>query len=198
MDEQITNLKRKIVKLDDFFKDMAGAFRNKAKFQKLMFLTPNDKNGGFRMIYSTNRVRMSFSKSEIDIFKPYLAWELFYPKHQVWDWLWRHPFCRLTLIWKVYRYGISAIMPIHGSNGLSCLILFCDHGVKNWINQNLEYMKEMAQNITFCLEAIRLYNQTLEGLFKKCCPSRPTSNPQLIPTDENQIPSLVERKVEFL
>lgn len=196
MDKRINNLKRKIVKLEDFFQDMASIVCDKAGLKHIHFLTPDNETGDFITTFSTSDLTIRLSKKDFTPFNR--ALEIFYPGKMLWGWgLWKQV-RYFKVIWKIYVYGISVVMPIRGSNGVCCLVVFCDRKAENWFNQNSEFVHTVNQHISFCLEAVRLYNQTLEGVINKYDPSHPRQANQPITAEDEPIPSLVERKVEFL
>lgn len=198
MDEKIIKIKNKIVKLEDFFRDMAGAFSDKAGLKNICFLTLDDKTLGFVTAFSTIGSNIRLSKKDLTAFKQALVREIFFPRKVLWNWVLLKRLRHFQIIWKVYVCGISAIMPIQGSNGVCCLIVFCDRRADGWFSKNIEYTNTINKHIAFCLEAIWLYNQALEGIIRKYDPSYerlPFS--QVQPGDE-QIPVLIEKKMEFL
>lgn len=197
MNEGITYLKRKIVKLEDFFRDTALTFNDKAGLKHMSFLVP-DSMRDFSTAFSTYNPSMRVAIKELTPFNQALGEEVFCPRKLLWNftlWKWIRYF---RLIWKIYLYGISAIMPIHGSDGVCCLIVFYDRHANQWFEKHAEFTHTVNQHISFCLASITLYNQTLEGLIRKYYPSHQISANQQVKMEDEQIPTLVERKVEFL
>jgi len=198
MDERITNLKQKIVKTEDFFRDVTCAFCDKAKLQHICFLTPDVATHDFITVFSTYGSNLRITKKDLAPFNRTLEKDIFYPRKVWWGWgLWKQV-RYFKVIWKIYLYGVSTIMPVKGSNGVCCLIIFCDQHADRWFNKNTEFAHTINQHISFCLEAIRLYNQTLEGIIRQYDPLYQKLGHAQIQTDGEQIPTLIERKVEFL
>jgi len=198
MDERITNLKQKIVKTEDFFRDIARTFRDKAGLKYIHFLMPDAKMCDFITVFSTYGSNIRITKKDLASFNRPLEKDIFYPRKVLWGWdVWKQ-ICYFKVIWKIYLYGISAIMPVKGSNGVCCLIIFCDQHANKCFDKNTEFAHTINQHISFCLESIRLYNQTLEGIIRQHDPLYQKSAHAQIQRHDEQIPTLIERKVEFL
>jgi len=116
MNEQISTLKSKIVKLEDFFQDIASTFVDKAGLRHISFLTPDNQTRDFITSFSTSRSNIKVTKKDLSSFNGTLRSEIFFPRKMLWSWgLWKQ-IRYIKIIWKIYIYGISAVMPIQGSN----------------------------------------------------------------------------------
>ncbi|GEM_PF-5084986 len=198
MDERITNLKRKIVKQEDFFWNMARTFSDKAELQHICFLTPDVTTHDFITVFSTYGLNIRIAKKDLTPFYGALEKDIFCPRKVRWGWdVWKQ-ISNLKIIWKIYLYGVSAIMPVKDSNRVCCLIIFCDEHADKWFNEHAEFAHMINQHISFCLESIRLYNQTLERIIREYNPSYQMPEGKSIKTEEEQIPALIKRKAGFL
>jgi len=191
------NLKNRIIDLENFFKRTAGRLRERTKFEQFHFLVPDDKYGDFITVYSTCGSYIRLTKKKLRHLNENSQNGILYPKVTIQ----RCGFLSRILLkihWKMRLRSASAIMPIYRDSEVICLILFSDRLADDWFSKHNHCVNVLQREITYCLEAIMLYNQTLERIIREY--DRSNRRPvgcvdQLI---DEQASVLIGKKVEFL
>lgn len=168
MNKEITNIKGKIVNLDNLFRDIVKEFRKKMGLDKIYFLMPNREAGDFVTKHSTNGSNISITCKELKVLFIDNKREIIFPKEELKQN--DYSMIRWRLIskvrWKVWWYKIHAVMPIYLNDKILCLILFCDKPTNRWFKRDVNYLKKIKSKIEFCLGSIFLYNQALERVMR--------------------------------
>jgi len=163
---KIIELKDKIIKLEDFFKSASSELCEKTGLTRFHFLMLDEKSKYFVTKYSTCDSYISFAKKKFYHLNENFQENILYPKIVI-----QHSSFLsrifLRIYWQVRMYNISAITPIYRNNEIICLILFSDPMSDDWFAKNSSYINAFKLEISHCLDAIILYNQTLEGIIKE-------------------------------
>jgi hypothetical protein len=167
------------------------------RFKRLHFLVPDDKNGDFITKYSTCGSYIRLANKKLRHLSENFQEGILYPKVTIR----RCGFLSRILLkihWKMRLRSASAIMPIYRDSEVICLILFSDRLVDDWFSKHSHCVNVLQCEITYCLEVILLYNQTLERIIREY--DRSNRRPagcvdQLI---DEQASVLIGKKVEFL
>lgn len=170
MNKEIAKIREKIVKLEDFFEDVAKEFSKEIETEQLCFLIKNEKTGGFFTKYSTYGGRVYFSDKELRILCFNNKNEIILPKAEFKKD--NHSIIKRTLLakiqWKIRFYKIHAILPIYFNSKVICLILFRSQPAKHWPDSNCDFLKKIKPEVEYYLASILLYNQALDGVIKRC------------------------------
>lgn len=193
----ITELQNKIIKLEDFFKSASGELRKKTGLTRFHFLMLDDKSGKFVTKYSTCGSYISFAKKKLCHLSENSKVGILYPKMMIQ----RSGFLSriiLKIYWQIQMFNVSAIAPIYQDSEVICLILFSDRMADDWLIRHSHYVNALQREITHCLDAILLYNQTLEGIIKEYDRSYKRPSCCATPISDEQVPMRIGKKVEFL
>jgi len=189
-------LHNKIINLEDFFEKAALKLKERVGFKRLCFLIPNEYNGDYITKHSTFGLSICLTRKDFhrlhenyheDILYPNVAWQRCGFVNQIF----------LTIHWKIRLRRVSVVMPIYRDGIAVCLILFFDQRANGWLRKHNHYAYQLQEEIARSLEAILLYNQTIERIIREY----DHSNEQLAyrkSISDEPTTVLIGKKVEFL
>ena len=170
MNEKIAKIRQKIVRLENFFEDIAKEFRKEMKIEYLYFLMINERTGNFVTKYSTGKGNICLAKKELNFLVKNENEEIIFPEMEFKSD--SRLIVKRTLLtkvkWKIRLHKVHALMPLYYNGKMICLILFRKRSSGHWPNNSYDFLKEIKKEIEYYLASILLYNQALDGVMKKC------------------------------